>query len=111
MDSLPIACSLGATDLSSREREWQSVLEAALIETAAVPAGVRLRLTNNSETLAGIERLVGLERDCCAWIEWTLTDLGSSLSLEATAQTQEGVSVLRDWFQSGWDNRRALSDG
>ena len=105
MDPLPIACSLGANDLSSREQEWRGVMESALLETVAIPAGVTMRLTKTPETLASIERLVALERDCCAWIEWALTDLGSSLVLEATAGTEQGVSVLRDWFQSGRNDR------
>ena len=100
MQPLPIACSLDATDQSSRRQEWQRLLEEALVERAPVSAGVRMMFVSNPESLAMIERLIALERDCCAWIDWTIRPAGASLTVEATAGTEEGVKVIRAWFHS-----------
>lgn len=98
MEPLPIACSLDATDQSSRRRDWQGLMEEALVETAPIPTGVLMTFSATGRARTTIERLIALEQDCCAWIDWTLRDTGAALALEATAETEEGVKVLRAWF-------------
>ena len=97
MDPLPIACSLDAADLSSRQREWRELLDASLIERTSVAAGVRMRFPNDPGVRTTIERLIALEQDCCAWIEWSLRESSSGLTLEGTNETEAGISLLRAW--------------
>ena len=94
---LPIACSLDAIDQSSRRQEWERVIKDSLLERTPVEMGVRMKF-DRSGTLPTIERLITLERECCAWIDWALSDDGTNVMLEATAQTEEGVKVLQSWF-------------
>jgi hypothetical protein len=98
MEPLPIACSLGPTDQSSRRAEWQALMEEAVVETAPTPSGVVMQLVTGRDAQARIERLIALERDCCAWIEWTLRDDGAHLTVEATSDTGAGAAVLQGWF-------------
>ena len=97
MDPLPIACSLDATDLSSRQRVWRELLVGSLIERTPIPGGVRMRFANDSDIRTTIERLIALEQDCCAWIEWSFHESRTALTLEGTNETEAGVNVLRAW--------------
>jgi hypothetical protein len=98
MAEIPVACSLGVHDMRPREEEWRSLLVPIVVERSEIPGGVRLVLERSSGTKQELERLIALEKSCCAWIGWGLREASSVLVLEATAESGEGEAVLRDWF-------------
>ncbi|MDQ4143050.1 MAG: hypothetical protein M3198_04760 [Actinomycetota bacterium] len=95
---LPVACSLDAPASKSREQEWESLISSHLVDRGAIVDGVKLTFRSSEVSRTEVKRLVDLERDCCAWINWDLREADTSLALEATAETEEGVKVLRSWF-------------
>lgn len=68
----PIACSLSAAELGDRERAWHKLLSRSLLSRERVPGG--LRLTVHSGSSEALSKLVGLERECCPWIKFELSD-------------------------------------
>jgi hypothetical protein len=67
-DDIPIACSLSATDLGGREVEWRALLDTPLVKAERIPSGVRLTVQPGGT--AELQRLIDLERTCCAWMEF-----------------------------------------
>lgn len=96
---LPIACSLPGERRSARGGEWRELLEGTLIERRPIPSGVALRLHADSKAVAELTRLIELERQCCSWIDWKVTE-GDSVLVEATSSEQEGARLLAVWFDA-----------
>ncbi len=94
---LPLACSLQAEQRATREDEWRELLESALIERRPIPSGVALRLHANSAVVSELSHLIELERQCCSWIEWKITE-GDSVVVEATSRHEDGARLLAQWF-------------
>jgi hypothetical protein len=94
---LPIACSLPGERRTTREGEWRELLEGRLIERRPISGGVALRLQADSKAVAELTRLIDLERHCCSWIDWKVTE-GDSVLVEATSSEQEGARLLAQWF-------------
>ena len=98
MADSPVACSLEGPRMKTRRDEWRDLLVPNLIERAFIPGGIRLVLRAAPGVASELERLIALERSCCAWIDWKVGE-GEVLRVEATADQEEGMVLLRDWFQ------------
>ena len=97
---LPIACSLDGTEVVSRQGECEQLLASHAIDGVEIDHGVRCRLRASEEVRQEFQRPVDLERGCCPWTTWNLYEEASSLVLDATAETEEGVKLLRFWFEA-----------
>lgn len=91
-DSPPIACTLSASDLKDRESAWKKLMGSGLVQREIVPGG--LRLTAARGAAAALIELIDLERECCAWIDFEVTD---ESVVTMTAQG-EGEAVLAGMF-------------
>jgi MerR family copper efflux transcriptional regulator len=80
---VPIACSLGAGDMSARISQWQDVLRHT-VERAPIDGGVRLVLGADAP-VEEVVRLAGAEHDCCRFFSFAITIDGRGLALEVTA--------------------------
>jgi hypothetical protein len=84
---LPIACTLDAGDLESREAEWAAVGSRLIsIERSASGSAV-LSFAAGAETKAELERLVAAEAECCPFLELSVVD-GESLELTIDGPTE-----------------------
>ena len=91
-DTKPIACSLTASSLGVRSDEWQALLAAPLARRERTERGVRITVP---ATASGeLRRLIDLERDCCAWMEFHF-DSPETVVITAPAA---GVDVLFAMF-------------
>ena len=88
----PIACTLSASDLKDREGAWKKLMGSGLVEREVVPGGIRLRAASGAA--AALIELIDLERECCAWIHFDVTD-GSVVTLTAEG---DGEAVLAGMF-------------
>jgi hypothetical protein len=89
----PIACTLSAANLNDRERAWRKLMGSGLVKRDRVPGGIRL-----SAALGAAEalmQLIDLERDCCVWIDFDVSE-GSVATLTAEGA---GEAVLAGMFQ------------
>lgn len=96
-DQAAVACSLGTRSMKSRSDQWRDLLTPNLGEIASIPGGVRFTLRGSSAVAAELNRLIALENACCAWINWSVVR-GQSLQVDATAEQEAGVVLLRNWF-------------
>ena len=92
-DSLPIACTLSAEDLRDREGAWGKLLGSGLVRRDAVPGGIRL--TAEPGAAASLLKLIELERECCAWIQFEVRD-AAVVTMTADA---DGEAVLAEMFK------------
>jgi hypothetical protein len=88
----PIVCTLTASDLKNRAGAWHKLMGTGLVERDLVPGGIRLRAAPGAA--AGLIELIDLERECCAWIHFELTE-GSTVTLTAEG---DGEAVLAGMF-------------
>jgi hypothetical protein len=92
-DKPPIACTLSPADLEDREGAWRKLMSSGLVERDVVPGGIRLRPAPGA-AIALID-LIDLERECCAWIRFDVSD-HSVVTLTAEG---DGEAVLAEMFR------------
>lgn len=82
---LPLACTLGPDDGPARLRRWQRLYETGdpLVRTAEGVLEVSFR--PGPGIRAELESLAAAERDCCAFVAWSVTDEGREAVLRVTA--------------------------
>lgn len=95
---LPIACSLEAGKVNEREQQWRALLVSPQAFEEKIPGGVRLHFRCSELELREVKSLVELEGACCPWIQWRVVEGVQSLTIDATAESQKGIQVLRSWF-------------
>jgi hypothetical protein len=71
-DSTPIACTLKGSELKDREGAWNKLMGSGLVKRDLVPGGIRLRATPGAAS--ELMELIDLERECCAWIHFEVSD-------------------------------------
>ena len=89
----PIACTLSPSDLKDREGAWNTLMTSGLVQRDRVPGGIRLRAAPGAAAV--LVQLVDLERECCAWINFEVTD-GAVVTLTADGA---GEAVFAEIFQ------------
>ncbi len=89
---IPLACSLDASEMLERSAAWSRLLGAHLLARDLIPGGIRIRV---APAAAGeLARLVDLERECCAWIDFRFPD---ARTVEMTGSA-EGEQALAGMF-------------
>lgn len=100
MADLPIACTLGPAALKARRENLLNALLPHARERCALPDGYRLRFAAESEILQQIVRAVEAERQCCRFLQFTISveaDSGPiTLDLTGPAGTREFLNALFD---------------
>jgi hypothetical protein len=89
----PIACTLSAADLEDRDGAWRKLMSSGLVERDVVPGGIRLRPAPGAAD--ALIDLINLERECCAWIRFEVSDR-SVVTLTAEG---DGEAVLAEMFR------------
>jgi hypothetical protein len=89
----PIACTLSASDLKDREGAWRKLMGSGLVQRDVVPGGILLRPAPGAA--AALIELIDLERECCAWIHFDVSE-GSVVTLTADG---DGEAILGGMFQ------------
>jgi hypothetical protein len=90
----PIACTLSASDLRDREGAWNKLMGSGLVAREVVPGGIRLSPAPGAA--AALLELIDLERECCAWIQFEVTD-ASVVTMTAEA---DGAAALAGMFEA-----------
>jgi len=91
----PIACSLSATDLSTRLREMAELGDAALLDVREEPTRAQLRFAAGAGVRHGVERIVAAESRCCPFLVMSVDEEPDAVVL--TIQAPDGAeTALRD---------------
>jgi DNA-binding transcriptional MerR regulator len=93
-DGAPIACTLGAGEMSTRVEEWNDVL-AGVTARHALDDGLRLRFGPGAD-VTEIARLAAAEQGCCRFFDFSLVIDGQGVSLDvhAPADAQPVLTAL-----------------
>src|SRR5262245_55354341 len=100
MTDLPIACTLSPAALQARRENLLNALSRQATERGDLPNGYRFRFAADSDVLGQIARAVDAERQCCRFLQFSITvdaDGGPiTLDLTGPAGTREFLSALFD---------------
>jgi hypothetical protein len=89
---LPIACSLSATDLSTRLREMAELGRAALVDVRHEQTRAELRFADGTGVRDRVDGIVAAESQCCAFLAMNVTDEPDTVVL--TIQAPDGAELV-----------------
>jgi MerR family copper efflux transcriptional regulator len=101
-EGVPIACTLGAGEMSTRLDEWnalladkQDLLRGVTARRALDDGGLRLQFGTNTD-ITEIARLAAAEQGCCRFFTFALTidDRGIALEVHAPADGEPVLTAL-----------------
>ena len=95
-----VACSLGRSDLAERKSRWQRLAAAAPVERVPTDTGLRLVFRRDDGVEPELGELAELERECCAFADWTVTADGGRVVLDVSASSAEAVAAVQAMFAS-----------
>jgi hypothetical protein len=96
--SAAIACALGEADLSNRQNRWLQLGQRATTDVVTTANGLRLLFRVAPGVEEELRQLAELERDCCAFAEWSVHARGEELALDVTADSEEGIAAVQAMF-------------
>jgi hypothetical protein len=96
--SAPIACSLAKADLADRRERWLQLWRRAAVNAVTPSNGLRLLFHAAPGVKEELRQLAELERDCCAFADWSVQIRGDELVLDVTAPTEEGITAVQAMF-------------
>jgi hypothetical protein len=96
--SAPIACSLAKADLADRQERWLQLWQRAAVDAVTTSNGLRLLFRGAPGVKEELRHLAELERDCCAFADWSVQVRGAELVLDVTAPTEEGITAVQAMF-------------
>lgn len=96
----PIACTLGAEDLKARLARIAQLAQQHLL--AQRQDGATLHLMYAAEAAPELRSIVDLERECCTFLKFKLSERNKVVELTITAPTEAGefAGVLFEHFSS-----------
>jgi hypothetical protein len=92
---LPIACSLSAGDQQRRLQEMTSLADHVLGVEPARERGSRVRFRADVGVEAALTRIVDAERECCPFLDLSLSADGPDLTL-SIGGPQEAAPVITE---------------
>jgi hypothetical protein len=94
-DPAPIACSLGRDDLAARQVRWHQLGAHAALEVVSTERGLRLVFRRDPGVEAELRELAALERECCAFADWTVSAADGSVMLEVSGASEEAIAAVQ----------------
>ena len=100
---LPIACTLGPGDAAARMGRWQHLAAGAQQSVHRDGHRVVVRYRGDPAISEELHRLAQAERECCAFAEWTLTEMDDHVALVVSARSgrPDDIAPLANLFRAG----------
>jgi hypothetical protein len=96
--TVPVACTLTPDDLAAQADRWQRLMARAMTERAETADGLRMSFRPGPGTEKELRRLVAVERECCAWADWTVQTSAGTLLLDVRS-AGAGITTLHGMFR------------
>jgi hypothetical protein len=96
----PVACTLTQQDRKQRAERWQALAQRAGGQVSRTNSGLRLTFSSGPGVAAELDQLAGLERDCCAFANWSVTSSDDRLVLDVSADGEVAVAAVQAMFDS-----------
>jgi hypothetical protein len=94
---LHIACTLSTAELQERKATIFASLRNAVLGKSRITGGYRYEFANHSTTLRDVCRMVELERQCCRFLNFDLTESEKPIRLDVSGQP-EALAIVEDLF-------------
>ena len=94
---LPIICTLSTTELQERKTTILASLRNAVLRRTRIPEGYSYEFESHSTTLQDVIRMIELERQCCRFLNFAVTEDENIVQLEVTGQP-EALAIIEDLF-------------
>ena len=95
---IPIACTLTGPELAERRRTILDLVRKARIRTRCSQDGYSYEFQMDADTSEQLKRLVALERQCCPFLSFDITETANLIRLDVTG-LPEAVRVIEDFFR------------
>ncbi len=97
-DPAPVACSLGRDDLTQRQARWERLTARTAVERAPTDRGLRLVFGREPGVEEELRELAALERECCAFADWSVSESGGSVVLDVGGSSAGAVVAVQAMF-------------
>lgn len=97
--TVPIACTLTSAALAAQASRWELLAGRAMTERAETAHGLRLSFRPEPAADEELRTLVAMEKQCCAWADWTVETRAGQIVLDIHA-TGDGIATLHRMFTS-----------
>ena len=97
-DAIVVACSLEQHELSERRQRWQALSARALIEIVTSQRGLPLIVHAGRGVEHELYALAALERECCAFADWSVRSTGEEIELEISGASDESIAAVHGMF-------------
>ncbi len=88
-EQLPAACTLGSGPGRDQLARWQAMDASHLIDRSRAPAELVVRYRVDAHSRRELRELVDVERDCCAFLRWDVTDGTDTLRVSVRGTPSE----------------------
>jgi hypothetical protein len=92
---LPITCTLSTAELQERKATILASIRNAVLGISRIPGGYRYEFASNSTTLSEVSRMVELERQCCTFLNFDLTQIAKTIRLDVSGPP-EALAIVKD---------------
>ena len=97
-EATPIACSLSQGDLAERQRRWHALADNAILDIVPTEYGLRMRFRADPGVGAELSDLAVLERDCCAFADWTVHSDDDVQVMDVRGSSPAAVATVHAMF-------------
>jgi hypothetical protein len=95
-----IACTLTDRERERSRGRWHALAAVALVGGSTTARGLKLEFAAGPGVRAELDDLTALERECCAFATWTLSEAGGRLVLDVAGRTDDAVPAVQQLFRS-----------
>ena len=107
-DPMPLACTLGPADGSTRLLRWQHLHETAAPVAQLRDGELEVRYQPVTGVHEGLTDLAAAEKACCSFVTWSVTMIDSQPVLRVTAppEAPDAVKPIAVMFTAAGSSRR-----
>jgi hypothetical protein len=98
LEPAPVACSLGQSELAQRAQRWRALNLSTRPTVTQTDYGQRLSYPAGPDVTAELTALAALERACCAFATWSISQHAGRVNLDIEADGEEAIGAVRRLF-------------
>ena len=96
----PVACTLNNERMNERRRRWHELAGRAFVERTETGRGLLLAFRGDEDVADELRELADLERDCCAFADWSVSVADGLAVLEVAGTGDEAIAAVHAMFRS-----------
>ena len=98
LEPVVVACSLSQSELAQRAERWRALSLTTQPAVTQTDHGLRLSYPAGPAITAELTALAGLERSCCAFATWSVSQQDGRVTLDIEADGEEAIGAVRHLF-------------